>query len=214
MPVEISILAGGWSAAQFDFDQLPGTVIGVNEGALCPCAHTGITMDRLWMEYRQPRVANSRTLHKFWSRRSAIQNIRWRSESRVAPTIFECDNESTVMNNRLGHLNGTSSGMCAINLAWQMLTRVPKEEGRVLYLFGFDCNRSPEGSAYWHEPYPWSPKGATSRGKYTQWASEYFDVARQFAGSGIQVFNMSATSLIAAFPRGPIERIPKAWPAK
>lgn len=209
MPVEISILAGGWSAAQFDFDQLPGYVIGVNEGALVPRAAAGLTMDRLWLEARQKDVAR-RHLSKFWARRSAMQNIK----DNLVATIFENDNESTVMSDALGTLNGTSSGMCAMNLAWQMLNRAPKAEGRILYLFGFDCNRSPDGRAYWHEPYPWAPKGATSSGKYKQWASEYFGVYMQFREAGIQVFNMSATSAITAFPRGPIERMAKACPAK
>lgn len=118
------------------------------------------------------------------------------------------------MSNRPAYFNGTSSGMCALNLAWQMFFSEPKDEKHILYLFGFDCNRSPDGRAYWHEPYPWAPKGATSSGKYRQWAAEYGDVARQFAAAGIQVFNMSATSAITAFARGPIERIPRACLAK
>lgn len=133
--------------------------------------------------------------------------------ARVWGDIFENDNTSTFMSNMPGVLNGTSSGMCAMNLAYQMFLATPKSH-RAIYLFGFDCNRSPDGRAYWHEPYPWAPKGATSSGKYRQWAAEYGDVARQFAAAGIQVFNMSATSAITAFARGPIERIPRACLAK
>lgn len=193
MSAEISILAGGWSARQFDLARLPGVVIGVNEGCIQARADIGLTMDRLWAEQRV-RLAKEKGI-QIWIRRSAMKNIGPSPKIRV----FDNDHISTVMTDEHMRLNGTSSGMCALNLAYQL------RPDRV-YLFGFDCNRSPEGLAYWHAPHPWAkPVGATGAARYAVWAAEFALIAPQMAMVGIEVLNMSETSAIKAFAIGPIK---------
>jgi len=59
--------------------------------------------------------------------------------------LFKCDNETDVLSNVPGILNGRSSGHCALNLAYQMH---PKR----IFLFGYDYT----GKPYWYGAYPWS----------------------------------------------------------
>lgn len=89
-------------------------------------------------------------------------------------------------------LNGTNSGMVAINLAWKM-------KPKVLYLFGFDMCRSPSGESYWHEPYSWAPSGATKPGKYNDWTKEFGSIASAFRECGTNVINASLVSKLKVF---------------
>ncbi len=193
----ISILGGGWSARTYDRARLPGEVIGVNDAAiLAPCSQA-VSMDRLWVEnryldlYGRAGFTAPAILH---ARRSALKNVR---DDFLLGFIrpFENDHTSVDMTDVPGFLNGTNSGLCAINLAYQM-------RPRRLILFGFDMNRSPEGLAYWFPDYPWAkPGGATSAGKYQAWAAEFEIVARQLKAAGIEVVNASPGSAIKAFPK-------------
>jgi hypothetical protein len=64
-----------------------------------------------------------------------------------------------VFTDQVGVLNGTNSGLCGFNLAYQMR---PKQ----ILLFGFDMKRGPNGEAHWFPDYPWAkPGGATTSGQ-------------------------------------------------
>lgn len=189
---EITILAGGWSAAFLDLTALRGLVIGVNDAAVrarCDCA---VSMDRLWTEHRWHfLMALSRPAY---IRTAALKNIR---ERPTWLTPFECNYKDNTFSTEPTILNGTNSGACAINLAFQMQ---PKR----LFLVGFDMNRSPniENRPYWYPDMPWTKSGgATTNGKYAEWAGQFDDAARAFGAAGVEVFNVSMTSAIRSFPK-------------
>lgn len=171
-----------------DRDHLPGFVIGVNDSAVRARCDTCVSMDRLWTEWRWPDLVKiGRRAH---IRDAALKNVTARPEW-LRP--FTCDYKTTVFSDFVNVLNGTNSGACALNLAWQKFPR------RV-YLFGFDMNRSPNGAAYWFPHYPWTqPQGATKKGKYDEWAGQMEQIAEQFRAINAEVLNVSATSSIEAF---------------
>jgi hypothetical protein len=188
-PDVVSIVAGGWSASAVDLDRLPGIVIGVNDaGILIPCDFA-VSMDRLWSEGRWPDLVKRQ--RETYLRDAAAKNVDrpdWLH-------LFGCDYKSSIFSHQLTTLNGTNSGFCGLNLAF--ILRPVR-----LLMFGFDMNRSPDGRAYWHAPYPWSkPQGNTKDGKYAEWAGQFEAAARSFRDAGISVFNVSATSAIQAFAR-------------
>ena len=191
---DISIIGGGWSAANADLANAPGLVIGVNDSAVQTRCDIAVSMDRLWTEYRWPQLCAgllSYELRHAWIRRAAAKNI----EPDVnGLRLFECSHKSTVFSEHAGTLNGTNSGMCAFNLAYQM------RPARI-WLFGFDMNRSPDGQAYWYPPYPWAGKGATTSGKYKEWSKQFDYAAKQCVAAGIKVLNVSTSSAIDSFTK-------------
>jgi hypothetical protein len=190
-PEVISIVGGGWSVRHIDQARIPGTIIGVNDSAvLLPRCDIAVSMDRLWTEYRFDVLRDRRRLA--WLRRSAVQNVPskfpWLH-------VFECDHESTEFIDLPDMLNGTNSGFCAFNLAYQM-------RPKFILLFGFDMNRNANRAAYWYPPYPWTSKaGGTSTRKYKNWAGEFFAAARKCKDAGITVLNASPQSAIDVFAK-------------
>lgn len=195
----VTVIAGGWSVANVPLDRLPGFVIAVNDAAtFAPDWHAGLSMDRLWMENRidviSRRVAVLGADRVFYARENALQNLETWPQFWPFIRPFRCDHESDVFTTTPGQLNGTNSGLVALNLAWQL-------NPRRLYLLGYDMNRSRTGQAYWYPPYPWARAGAgaTSDGKYARWAKQFNDAASAFKLAGCEVVNVSPTSAIASF---------------
>lgn len=179
------MLAGGYSARRF-LDRLEGLVIGVNDAALrAPRGGIALSMDRLWAEHRwdELRTRSGAT----WLRRAAVKNIADRPSWL---RVFDCDATSLALSDAEGVLNGTHSGLCAINLAYQMR---PKR----LVLIGFDMKKGPNGEAHWYPPYPWAPQGATSSGKFKAWAAQFDGPARQLREAGITVEVLGDTAIPA-----------------
>lgn len=185
----ISVVAGGWSVTQIDLDCIPGFVIAVNDSAiLLPRVDLVVSMDRLWTEHRFKWLHERQ--QKCLLRRSAVQNlpsINW-----PWMRIFECDYESTEFTNQDGYLNGTNSGMCAFNRAYQMR---PFE----IILFGFDMQRGPKGQMHWFPDYPWDYTSTDS--KLKRWSRQFEDAALKCNAAGISVINASTRSLIKTFPK-------------
>lgn len=192
---DVTIVGGGWSVLNVALDRLCGEVIGVNDSAIrLPHVDHVVSMDRLWVEYRwaQLRAMKKTT----WLRQSAVQNVDIAGEGWPGLAVFACDNANTKMSSVAGVLNGTSSGMCAINLAFQM-------RPRRLFLLGFDMCRDSTGRAYWYEPYPWTAGsgGGTTNGKYATWAKQFNYIAQSFEKLGTEVFNVSPQSKIPNFQK-------------
>ena len=200
----ISVLGGGWSAGLIDKTRLPHPVIAVNDAALKAPCEIAVTMDRLWFE---SRFGALRTL---WTHgRIEAAHVRLAATKGMVLAadddwvkVFDNDHTSVDMTDEPGRLNGTNSGVCAINLAYQM-------RPRRIVLFGFDMNRSPKGDPYWFDPYPWAPGGATKAGKYQAWAAEFDLIRRACDAAGIEVLNASPTSAITAFPKVKPEEVLK-----
>lgn len=144
-------------------------------------------MDRLWAEHRWQRYFTKRA-GDLWIRRGADKALPDHARRRQ----FECDNESLEMSDEPGVLNGTNSGMCALN-------HVFKLRPQRVYLFGFDMQRGPNQEPYWHKPYEWRPEGATKPRKYRDWAPQFESIAHQFLEHGIAVKQVNNRSKIRAF---------------
>lgn len=194
-PDVVSVVGGGFSFREVAHDKVPGYVIAANDAAILlqrPVDEI-VSMDRLWTEHRWLEMQERRVTA--YLRRSALKNVVWEGEEWVRQ--FECDNESVVFEpDDAGRLNGTNSGTCAINRAYQ-------HRPRRMFLFGFDMCRAPDGNAYWYAPYPWAAKtkGNTKAGTYQTWAAEFNRIALQFAEIGCEVINVSAHSKITAFQK-------------
>ncbi|HVJ44721.1 MAG TPA: hypothetical protein VM639_24705 [Dongiaceae bacterium] len=188
MPDVITVLAGGWSAGLLDLARLPGFVIGVNDSAIhARCDHV-VSMDRLWTEHRAAHLAFCNVPAHI--RGAALKNVKpWPALQR-----FDCDHRSAVFSDDPGILNGTNSGLCAFNLAYQMR---PKQ----IFLVGFDMQRGPNGEGHWFQDYSWAPGGATKQGKYNAWAMEFHCAGGKCSAAGIEVLNIGERSLIDAFPK-------------
>lgn len=194
----VTVIGGGWSVRNVDLERLPGLVIAVNDSAvLAPRWHLAVSMDRLWAEHRLEvvgaRIAEKKDPRALWLRESAVQNLESQVFGKRWIRVFRCDHESTTFTVDPQQLNGTSSGMCALNLAWQL-------NPRRLYLLGFDMCRDSKGVAYWYPPYHWAkPVGSTNDGKYERWSEQFANAARAFAMIGCQVANVSPCSKISVF---------------
>lgn len=188
----VSVLAGGWSVREIAdrLDRLPGHVIAVNEaGVRAPKVDQIVSMDRLWTEHRWEAL--KRLAKPTWLRAVCLNNI---AERPSWLRVYMCDWQSTTLSGAKGILNGTNSGLVALNLAYQLGPR------RVV-LFGFDMGRSPNGEPYWYPPYEWNPNGATSAGRYRLWSEQFAPAAEAFSARGIEVLNASPHSRIPAFPK-------------
>jgi hypothetical protein len=196
--VDVTIIGGGWSILNLPLDVLCGRVIAVNDSAIyAPRWDVAVSMDRLWSEHRLNeliiRSAEEEPRREIWLRRSAVQNLKVDGWPWVH--VFECDSRTNAFSARSGTLNGTNSGACALNLAWQM-------RPRRVFLLGFDMNRGPDGRAYWYPSYHWaSPVGGTSDSKYAAWAKQFKAARSAFQRIGCKVFNVSPASAIEDFPK-------------
>jgi hypothetical protein len=172
----ISVIASGWSLTDIDFDRIPGLKIGVNDSAWRAETDLGVTMDRLFLEGRINQLA-----HAFPTSSSRVMYYRQGiDKGGIAPASwvgFDCDHTSVDMSRAWVprcRLNGLNSGICAINLAFR------QDPDRVI-LWGFDMCRSPDGRAYYHDPYPWAPTPATKPGKFAEWVPAFHSIAYQFS---------------------------------
>jgi hypothetical protein len=176
--MRITVLAGGWSASRFNLAALPGTIIAVNDAALnAPRWDICLSMDRLWAEHRWSWIEQQR--RPVYVRGSTLKNVVPDGLDHVVP--FANDHTSTTLSDEPGRLNGTHSGFCALNLAYQLR---PSE----LYLVGFDMARGPANEAHWFPQYPWVKNHATSTGKLAIWAQQFATAARQLRDAGIATY--------------------------
>jgi len=172
-----------------------GFVIGVNDAAIRADVDCAVSMDRLWMEYRAKQLAEKNFPTYFrdsaWEKRDQRKGPIPAWENLF---LFRNMHQTNQMTDDKNSLNGTSSGVCGINLAMHM-------KPYSVFLFGFDMKRSVMREPYWHEPYPWNPAGGTSDGKYEEWSKLFAPIDTYAKHKGIQVFNVSPDSAIPNFPK-------------
>jgi hypothetical protein len=198
----VSIVAGGHSFREVDHSKLPGSVIAVNGAAehlRCKYAEV-MTMDRLWLEHFWPKVMIHDASWIMHARDHALKHVPRSDIAYVATMewllVFRNHNSGDYpMSREPGVLNGSNSGACAINRAFQIWPRD-------LYLFGFDMCKDKRGNSYWYPPYPWVPKtGGTGADRLRRWAHEFDAMAAQLTAAGIRVTNVSSHSIIKSFRR-------------
>lgn len=210
MKDETVVLAGGWSVSQ-----LPGflTSLGklrsryefmaVNDSAYHMPAHTLVSMDRVWSEYRVPmlaeRYAQARvSIPVMWFREGIFRNI-------PAPTgpyvrYFRCDiSADAPMSFTVGVLNGSNSGICALNLALQSK---PKR----VFMLGFDMQRGPQGQHHWYDD-AWT-EHKSSKKALERWAARFESINLQFSREGVELVNVTNYSAI------PVSAVPRWDPEK
>jgi hypothetical protein len=187
----VIVIGGGWSVTQYNVADLRfnGLVIGVNESMVLFQCDVGVTMDRLWAEHRAQQYFTTRT-GELWVRRGADKRLPLNPRLRQ----FDCDHKSNEMVLTPRVLNGTSSGMVALNYAYQLLpTHV--------YVFGLDMQRGPKGEPYHHAPYEWADsKGATKPGKYKAWGPQFRKVWSAFRQLGVQLVQVNNRSTVDSIP--------------
>ena len=184
--MKIFIIGGGYSLTNFNRDILYdyGTVIGVNDAAVRAKCHIGCSMDRLWAEHRLEKLIQLKI--PVWLRNSATININNKIPSFWK--IYSNDNKSCILSEDEKILNGSNSGMCALNLAYLLK---PSE----IYLFGFDMSRTGNNS-YWYPNYEWVPNKIISNGKYKKWGTEFDTAIKQCRSKNIKLFNVNPTQTI------------------
>jgi len=194
--IDFIVVGGGSTIRDYDVSELHqhAYVIGVNDAALWVDGTSEcVTMDRLWFENRWAYLRMKRIAT--WVRQKCDCNVP-RVDKRDDWKTFVHLN-STLMAPNPGALNGSNSGTCAINLAFQRMR--PNDN---LYLLGFDMCKGPNGEPYWYPPYPWaSPAGATKDGHFKSWAAEFDAIYRQFRAEQKNIFNVTHRSAIEAFPK-------------
>jgi hypothetical protein len=190
----VTLLAGGWSASQVDLARLPGTVIAVNDAAYyAPRWDVCVSMDRTWTENRWRLIEHS-TAKRFWLRRCTMKNVNAEKLPHVA--LYENDHKATVLSEKSGTLNGTNSGLCALNLAYQM-------RPQRLILVGFDMALGPRGEKHWFPDYPWKNGGGSKACKLAEWAAQLSIADAQLHRAGIEVVTCSERSPIKRWRRLP-----------
>lgn len=178
---KVCIIGGGYSAAKYNVDsrRLPGYVIGVNDAAIYGSVSACCSMDRLWMEARWQRLLD-RPLPT-WTRMATLkQKYQWPTPEWM--TIVNCDYKSAVMSDEPGTLNGTNSGLFAVNLAYQL-------HPGVLELYGLDGSLGPHGEKHWYRDYSWrkpTDKG-TAPSTYNKWERDLSNAIKQCRAAGIDV---------------------------
>lgn len=223
----VSVVAGGWSFTQVDQSRIPGRIIAINDAAVHLKRRPDeiVTMDRLWTEHRWAWLVGQR-IHTH-ARRSALQNVGLHSGDVHAKifdlidtvdwpawlNMFDCDNETVEFepdrypesvhgfSRYPSFLNGTNSGTCGLNRAWQMR---PKD----LYLFGFDMKVGPNGEKHWWPDYPYAY--TTSGKRFKAWVGEFDRITKQFKDIGTKVWNVSEYSALNHFPKLRPNELPKA----
>lgn len=189
---DVIVLAGGASVMQYNLRDLEhrGYLIAVNDAAIYTKCHVAFTMDRLWLEGRQ-RLLKVLNPPEVWYRKGTPRNFEPPSTWNA---FVHDEGYPTLMTKQHGRLNGSNSGTCALNRAFQLR---PER----VFLLGFDMQRGPKNEKHWYPDYPWAAgeKSGTRRGTYNEWAQEFADIAMQFSRENIEVFNVNHRSLIEAF---------------
>lgn len=189
---DVIVLAGGASVMEYDLHLLHtrGFLIAVNDAALFTQCDTAFTMDRLWLEGRQQmlKILNP---PEIYYRKGTPKNF---DPPQHWIPFTHSERDPTIMSRELGKFNGSNSGTCALNLAYQ------RAEKRV-FLLGFDMQRGPRQEKHWYPDYPWAAdeKSGTKKGTYNDWAKEFASIAAQFAEKQVRVYNVNHRSLITAF---------------
>lgn len=195
---EVIVLAAGPSVRDYNLRDLErrGILITVNGAGLYTKPDIALTMDRLVAEYCCP-LFRIQGVPKVYIRKGTTQNFDTASLCDGRYVQFEHDGDQPAyMTPVEGRLNGSNSGTCGLNLAYQM---APKR----VFMFGFDMQRGDKNAGdlpYWYPPYPWHLAGAAKNRKFMEWVGEFDEVARQFKAKGIEVFNVNHRSRIESFP--------------
>lgn len=189
MQDDVIILASGPSVRQYNIRDLEqrGTLIGISAAALYSKPHIAFSMDRKVSEHCYPLWC-IQGVPQIYLRACTVKNFVPRDNA----VLFQHDGPDTLMSDKPGGLNGSNTGTCALNLAYQM-------RPRRVFLLGYDMQRDKDNIPYWHPPYDWNTAGAVRAGTYAAWAKEFDLIALQFQDRKIEVYNVSHRSLITAF---------------
>jgi hypothetical protein len=182
---DIIVLGGGASVLEYQIRNLErlGYLIAVNDAAIYTKPDVA---DRLWLEGRQ-LLLKALVPPMIYYRRGTPKNFT--PPEQWIPYEHD-EGYPTLMTRQQGKLNGSNSGTCAINLAFQL-------RPHRVFLLGFDMQHGPAGELHWYPDYSWG--GGSKKGTLREWANEFADIAKQFESADIPVFNVNHRSLIRAF---------------
>ena len=182
----IIIVGGGASLREYDVVKdltRYGHVLAIKDSMLYASCHEGLNMDRLWIENRQQQLKDLE--FPVWQRKGIVKNYPW-------PEEYTFDNDFTTnrLSDRDRTLNGSNSGMCALNLAYQ-------RSYAEVFLLGFDFGKT-DGTPYWYPFYDYHPTKKFSDSKYKAWGSEFDVAAEQCLNRGMNVYNVNPRDSIPA----------------
>jgi len=165
----INILGGGISVRKHNMDVNEickrAYTIGTNDAFLLAPANIGISADKNFP-------------HDFLERlRGREVYLKKCAETWPGLTIFTGGGKQPF-SDIPGVLNGSNTGLCAFNLAYQMR---PKK----IYLFGFDCSEN----GYWYENVNYRPNFPQS------WIQEFVDAKALLDKANIEVFIIGESDL-------------------
>lgn len=190
MDGDVIVLACGPSVREYNLRNLEarGILIAINGGAMYVKPHVAFTMDRLVAELCVP-VWRLQGVPDIYVRDGIAKNFKT-----DGLRVFKHDgNDPVYMTPVEGYLNGSNSGSCALNLAFQY---APKR----VFMLGYDMQRggAPEEHPYWFPPYAWNTYGSAKNGKLREWAEEFVELQKQFTNRGIELYNVNHRSKISA----------------
>lgn len=199
---KVVVLAGG--STVLDYMKMPNHLgvdfhpnmpfIAVNDAYKMFNVNMVVTMDRRWLEYRVNDLLTMLDVGEIasvYARKSTQQNMSPLAKSEFR--WFENKNTSEALDFSpvLEKLNGSNSGVVALNLA-------AKFRPEKIYMLGFDMKQR-DGRAYWYEPYPWAKDAGTAKpGKYKGWAKEFRMIRDQMRTIGAELVNVTHDSAIPA----------------
>lgn len=191
---DIILLAAGPSVKEYNIRGLErrGHLISINGAALYTKPQIAFSMDRKASEFCY-KMWCIQGIPQIYLRACTIKNIK----PGAHVTLFQHDGPNTVMTVADNALNGSNSGTCALNLAYQLAC---KQGFTRVFLVGYDMQRGEGNEPYWFPSYEWNPNGSVKNGTYAAWAEEIDEIARQFLAINVEVFNVNHRSLITAFP--------------
>lgn len=182
------IIGGGPSAAGIPFQELSGTLIGVNDSffnAPCQCA---VSIDGRWMKHRYKRLKEANS--PAWLRRDSFLKHVGLEGTWPALELGECKIWEEGIGETLEILHGNNSGLVALNFAYVL-------GFQKIFLYGFDMGfEGPQ--KHWYPDYEWAAKG---NHMYPAFSRQFDGIADTLKAKGIQVINVSPTSKLECFER-------------
>lgn len=188
---DIIILASGPSVKKYNLRGLEnrGHLIAISGAALYTKPEIALSMDRKVSEFCYPLWC-IQGIPQIYLRACTVKNFKAGTNA----VLFQHDGPDTKMTDDPFSLNGSNTGTCALNLAYQ------KRPDRV-FLLGYDMQRGENNEPYWHPPYEWNMAGAVRAGTYAAWAQEFTQINEAFRAKDIDVYNVTHRSLITAFDK-------------
>lgn len=176
-----------------------GFVIAVNDGYKHCTPDAVITLDDTWFAKRYEEIKDIKCPvyvctepEKVMDTKETIPNLVFLLRVRRAKETYLSRNPQIIT-------NGLNSGFGGYNLAYL-------KGAKVIYLLGFDFNRTTEGATHFHEGYSWHDSRVANL-LYHNWTTIFDDTLAQVKQDGVKVYNCNVNSHLKCFEFAPYETV-------